>query len=88
MWNKVVGLILSCFAMYTLNRLTAVSSKILAFFFVDHAFLHFRPSLIAAACVCASRICMQISPAWTTQLQLLTCYSWEHLAQCIEMMLM
>ncbi|XP_064886109.1 cyclin-J-like protein isoform X4 [Columba livia] len=53
----------------------------------DHAFLHFRPSLIAAACVCASRICMQISPAWTTQLELLTCYSWEHLVQCIEMML-
>ncbi|KFQ14817.1 Cyclin-J-like, partial [Leptosomus discolor] len=53
----------------------------------DHAFLHFRPSLIAAACVCASRICMQISPAWTTQLELLTCYTWEHLAQCIEMML-
>ncbi|NWU63049.1 CCNJL protein, partial [Pterocles burchelli] len=54
----------------------------------DHAFLHFRPSLIAAACVCASRICMQISPSWTTQLELLTCYSWEHLAQCIEMMLL
>ncbi|NXC74183.1 CCNJL protein, partial [Anhinga anhinga] len=53
----------------------------------DHTFLHFCPSLIAAACVCASRICMQISPAWTTQLELLTCYSGEHLAQCIEMML-
>uniref|UniRef100_A0A8C0ISP2 Cyclin-J-like protein n=1 Tax=Chelonoidis abingdonii TaxID=106734 RepID=A0A8C0ISP2_CHEAB len=53
----------------------------------DYAFLNFRPSLIAAACVCASRICMQISPSWTTQLQMLTCYSWEHLAQCIEMML-
>ncbi|XP_040429672.1 cyclin-J-like protein [Cygnus olor] len=53
----------------------------------DHTFLHFRPSLIAAASVCASRICMQISPAWTTQLELLTSYSWEHLAQCIEMML-
>ncbi|NXJ81877.1 CCNJ protein, partial [Trogon melanurus] len=54
----------------------------------DHTFLYFRPSLIAAACVCASRICMQISPAWTTQLELLTCYSWEHLVPCIEMMLM
>ncbi|NXD08076.1 CCNJL protein, partial [Nothocercus nigrocapillus] len=53
----------------------------------DHTFLLFRPSLIAAACVCASRICMQISPAWTIQLELLTSYSWEHLAQCIEMML-
>ncbi|NXD85972.1 CCNJL protein, partial [Halcyon senegalensis] len=53
----------------------------------DPIFLHFRPSLVAAACVCASRICMQIYPAWTAQLELLTCYSWEHLAQCIEMML-
>ncbi|XP_065591129.1 cyclin-J-like protein [Cyrtonyx montezumae] len=53
----------------------------------DHSFLYFRPSLIAAASVCASRICMQISPAWTAQLELLTCYSWEHLAQCIEMLL-
>uniref|UniRef100_A0A8D0G584 Cyclin-J-like protein n=1 Tax=Sphenodon punctatus TaxID=8508 RepID=A0A8D0G584_SPHPU len=53
----------------------------------DHIFLSFRPSLVAAACVCASRICLQISPSWTTQLQLLTCYSWEHLAQCIELML-
>ncbi|KFQ22595.1 Cyclin-J-like, partial [Mesitornis unicolor] len=53
----------------------------------DHAFLRFRPSLVAAACVCASRICVQLSPAWTTQLELLTRYSWEHLAQCIEMML-
>ncbi|XP_074958196.1 cyclin-J-like protein [Phalacrocorax aristotelis] len=59
----------------------------LSFSVQDHTFLHFRPSLIAAACVCTSRICMQISPAWTTQLELLTCYSWEHLAQCIGMML-
>uniref|UniRef100_A0A8D0BC51 Cyclin-J-like protein n=1 Tax=Salvator merianae TaxID=96440 RepID=A0A8D0BC51_SALMN len=53
----------------------------------DHAFLSFRPSLVAAACVSASRICLEISPAWTTQLQLLTCYSWEHLAPCVELML-
>ncbi|NWS37927.1 CCNJL protein, partial [Probosciger aterrimus] len=63
-----------------------------AYYFLDFSvqdptFLHFRPSLIAAACVCASRICMQVSPAWTMQLELLTCYSLEHLAQCIEMML-
>ncbi|XP_062443184.1 cyclin-J-like protein [Rhea pennata] len=63
-----------------------------AYYFIDfslqdHTFLLFRPSLIAAACVCASRICMQISPAWTTQLELLTSYSREHLAQCIEIML-
>ncbi|KAM4653339.1 cyclin-J-like protein [Amazona ochrocephala] len=63
-----------------------------AYYFLDFSvqdptFLYFRPSLIAAACVCASRICMQVSPAWTTHLELLTCYSLEHLAQCIEMML-
>ncbi|XP_061228867.1 cyclin-J-like protein [Neopsephotus bourkii] len=54
----------------------------------DPTFLHFRPSLIAAASVCASRICLQVSPIWTMQLEWLTCYSLEHLAQCIEMMLM
>lgn len=85
-----MDVIVSCFAMYT--GFTAVMSRSIilgfGFSFVDPTFLHFRPSLIAAACVCASRICMQVSPAWTTQLELLTCYSLEHLAQCIEMMLM
>ncbi|KAM9373314.1 LOW QUALITY PROTEIN: cyclin-J-like protein [Phaethornis superciliosus] len=63
-----------------------------AYYFLDFSvqdptFLRFRPSLTAAACVCASRICMQISPVWRTELEVLTFYSWEHLAQCIEMML-
>ncbi|XP_077183340.1 cyclin-J-like protein [Paroedura picta] len=53
----------------------------------DHIFLSFQPSLVAAACVGASRLCLEISPSWTTQLKLLTCYSWENLAACIEMML-
>ncbi|XP_057265840.1 cyclin-J-like protein [Pezoporus wallicus] len=64
-----------------------------AYYFLDFSvqdptFLHFRPSLIAAACVCAARICMQVSPVWTMHLEWLTCYSLEHLAPCIEMMLM
>ncbi|XP_026537281.1 cyclin-J-like protein [Notechis scutatus] len=53
----------------------------------DHVFLSFRPSLVAAACVGASRVYLEMSPPWTTQLQLLTCYSWEHLVPCIELML-
>ncbi|XP_039631238.1 cyclin-J-like protein [Polypterus senegalus] len=53
----------------------------------DHAFLTFRPSQVAAACVAASRICLQISPSWTTQLHLLTGYTWDHLTPCIELML-
>lgn len=59
------------------------------FFFVpDHAFLGFRPSQVAAACIAASRICLQISPSWTTVLHLLTGYSWDHLTQCIQLMLL
>lgn len=54
----------------------------------DHAFLSFRPSQVAAACVAASRICLQISPSWTAALHLLTGYTWDHLTQCIELMLL
>ncbi|KAM6408418.1 cyclin-J-like [Rhynochetos jubatus] len=54
----------------------------------DPSFLCYRPSVIAAACVCASRVRMQISPAWSTRLELLTLYSWENLAQCTERLLM
>ncbi|KAJ7316236.1 hypothetical protein JRQ81_002398 [Phrynocephalus forsythii] len=53
----------------------------------DHVFRSFRPSLVAAACVCASRFCLNISPCWTTELKLLTEYSWEHLAPCVDLML-
>ncbi|XP_006002649.1 cyclin-J-like protein [Latimeria chalumnae] len=53
----------------------------------DHAFLRFRPSQVAAACIAASRICLNISPSWTTQLHLLTGYSWEHLTPCVELLL-
>uniref|UniRef100_A0A671MP08 Cyclin-J-like n=1 Tax=Sinocyclocheilus anshuiensis TaxID=1608454 RepID=A0A671MP08_9TELE len=48
----------------------------------------FRPSQVAAACIAASRICLQISPSWTTVLHLLTGYSWDHLTQCIQLMLL
>ncbi|XP_067103970.1 cyclin-J-like protein [Osmerus mordax] len=54
----------------------------------DHAFLSFRPSQVAASCVASSRICLQVSPSWTSALHLLTGYSWDHLSQCIELMLL
>ncbi|XP_016323064.1 cyclin-J-like [Sinocyclocheilus anshuiensis] len=63
-------------------------STLLCIFVVDHAFLSFRPSQVAAACIAASRICLQISPSWTTVLHLLTGYSWDHLTQCIQLMLL
>ncbi|XP_007903756.2 cyclin-J-like protein, partial [Callorhinchus milii] len=53
----------------------------------DHSFLTFRPSMVAAACITASRICLHISPSLTSQLHLLTGYTWEHLTPCIELML-
>ncbi|XP_055498926.1 cyclin-J-like protein isoform X2 [Leucoraja erinacea] len=53
----------------------------------DHNFLSFRPSLVAAACITASRICLHISPSLTTHLHLLTGYTWEHLTPCVELML-
>ncbi|NXI39623.1 CCNJL protein, partial [Galbula dea] len=53
----------------------------------DHNFLHFRPSLIAAASVCASRTCMEIFPPWTKDLASLTHYSFADIAQCTNMML-
>ncbi|KAJ8348383.1 hypothetical protein SKAU_G00269720 [Synaphobranchus kaupii] len=54
----------------------------------DHAFLSFRPSQVAAACIAASRICLQIAPSWNSVLQLLTGYTWDHLTRCIELMLL
>ncbi|XP_003225263.1 cyclin-J-like protein [Anolis carolinensis] len=53
----------------------------------DHAFLSFRPSLVAAACVGAARICLEISPTWTPPLEGLTQYSWENITPCVELML-
>uniref|UniRef100_A0A8C2FDH8 Cyclin-J-like protein n=1 Tax=Cyprinus carpio TaxID=7962 RepID=A0A8C2FDH8_CYPCA len=55
---------------------------------LQREFLSFRPSQVAAACIAASRICLQISPSWTTVLHLLTGYSWDHLTQCIQLMLL
>ncbi|XP_071021926.1 cyclin-J [Oncorhynchus clarkii lewisi] len=53
----------------------------------DHVFLRFAPSLVAAACVAASRIILRLSPSWPSQLQRLTVYSWDHLVPCVEKML-
>uniref|UniRef100_A0A2K6FCR2 Cyclin-J-like protein n=1 Tax=Propithecus coquereli TaxID=379532 RepID=A0A2K6FCR2_PROCO len=45
----------------------------------DHIFYKFQPSVVAAACVGASRICLQLSPYWTRDLQRISNYSLEHL---------
>ncbi|MEQ2236085.1 hypothetical protein ILYODFUR_008835 [Ilyodon furcidens] len=53
----------------------------------DHIFLCFAPSLVAAACVAASRLILHLSPSWAPQLQRLTGYAWENLMPCVEKLL-
>ncbi|XP_021572846.1 cyclin-J-like protein [Carlito syrichta] len=53
----------------------------------DHIFYKFPPSVVAAACVGASRICLQLPPYWTRDLQRISNYSLEHLSMCIEILL-
>ncbi|KAM4591896.1 cyclin-J [Odontesthes bonariensis] len=53
----------------------------------DHVFLCFTPSMVAAACVAASRLILHLSPTWPPRLQRLTGYSWENLVPCAEKLL-
>ncbi|KAM5299141.1 cyclin-J-like protein [Ctenodactylus gundi] len=53
----------------------------------DHVFYKFQPSVVAAACVAASRICLQLCPYWTRELQRISDYSLDHLSTCIEILL-
>ncbi|XP_033113444.1 cyclin-J-like [Anneissia japonica] len=53
----------------------------------DHVFSKCMPSLVAASCIAASRVCLKLAPTWTSKLRKLTKYSWEHIAPCIEKML-
>ncbi|XP_006799113.1 cyclin-J [Neolamprologus brichardi] len=53
----------------------------------DHVFLCFAPSLVAAACVAASRLILHLSPTWPPRLQRLTGYTWENLIPCTEKLL-
>ncbi|KAM4636396.1 cyclin-J [Discoglossus pictus] len=53
----------------------------------DHMFLNYIPSLVAAACVAASRIILRLSPSWPTRLHRLAAYPWDILVPCIERLL-
>jgi len=55
--------------------------------FADQTFLVFKPSLITASCVAASRICLHISPTWTIELRKTTTFAWHHLVPCINILL-
>ncbi|XP_042192786.1 cyclin-J [Callorhinchus milii] len=53
----------------------------------DHGFLNYAPSLVAAACIAASRAVLRLSPPWPTRLHCLTDYTWDSLLSCIENLL-
>ncbi|XP_077352429.1 cyclin-J [Festucalex cinctus] len=53
----------------------------------DYVFLCFAPSLVAAACVAASRLILHVSPTWPSRMQQLTGYIWENLVPCVEKLL-
>ncbi|XP_071793213.1 cyclin-J-like isoform X1 [Asterias amurensis] len=53
----------------------------------DHAFSFCKPSLVAAACIASSRVCLQFSPTWTAALTKITQFKWENVAPYIELML-
>ncbi|KAM3914086.1 cyclin-J [Leptodactylus fuscus] len=53
----------------------------------DHMFLTFLPSLVAAACIAASRMILRLMPSWPTRFHRLTAYSWDVLVPCIERLL-
>ncbi|KAH3788641.1 hypothetical protein DPMN_166788 [Dreissena polymorpha] len=45
------------------------------------------PSLVAASCVAAARICLHLTPTWPKQLELMTDFFLEQLLPCIKNML-
>ncbi|XP_031554295.1 cyclin-J-like [Actinia tenebrosa] len=73
------------------SRITTYMRKYVHYFLEislqDHIFLSFAPSLITSSAIAASRICLKLSPSWTTHLEKVTNYSWEKIAPCTEIML-
>ncbi|KAJ8025506.1 Cyclin-J [Holothuria leucospilota] len=53
----------------------------------NHTFSFIKPSLLAAACIASSRICLNLSPTWTRALQETTSYSWGDISSYIGIML-
>ncbi|KAH3788713.1 hypothetical protein DPMN_166861 [Dreissena polymorpha] len=53
----------------------------------DHMYSEYSPSLVAASCVAAARICLHLTPTWPKQLELMTDFYLEQLLPCIKNML-
>ncbi|XP_072335201.1 cyclin-J isoform X1 [Scyliorhinus torazame] len=53
----------------------------------DHGFLNYFPSIVAAACIAASRAVLKLFPLWPVRLHRITAYAWDALLPCIERLL-
>uniref|UniRef100_A0A8C4PY64 Cyclin-J n=1 Tax=Eptatretus burgeri TaxID=7764 RepID=A0A8C4PY64_EPTBU len=53
----------------------------------DHVHLNFPPSLVAASCVSAARMCVHLPPTWPGQLQQLIGYNLQQLLPCMELLI-
>ncbi|XP_043568133.1 cyclin-J isoform X1 [Chiloscyllium plagiosum] len=53
----------------------------------DHGFLNYFPSVVAAACIAASRAVLKLTPLWPVRLHHLTAYAWDALLPCTERLL-
>ena len=56
-------------------------------FFSEHTFRSYLPSLVAASCIAASRISLQLTPTWPKGLELMSGYCIEELLPCVHLML-
>lgn len=53
----------------------------------DPTFRNYLPSLVAASCIAASRISLNLSPSWPKSLELMSGYYLEELLPCVHMMI-
>lgn len=53
----------------------------------EHTFRNYLPSLVAASCIAASRICLQLTPTWPKALELMSGYCLEEILPCVHMMI-
>ena len=57
------------------------------FMFTEEEYLHCKPSQLAAAAVCATRVYCQFHNAWGPKLQEITSYSLEDLSPIVSSLL-
>ncbi|XP_070539822.1 cyclin-J-like isoform X2 [Ptychodera flava] len=89
-WQDFLQMELLLLDFFSWNVCIPTSAHFLEYYIqesIDHVFVFFNPSLVAASCIASARICLQLSPTWTKTLTKFTKYTWNHIAPCIEVML-